>query len=107
MRPFALPVALFLGACVPVTPSDTPTRNFNAVQTSTLPPMKTFGTPRPTAPRKSNNDIALDFIELSFQLESGRQLPVFTRFEGPISVRVTGAPSASLGPDLALSLIHI
>ena len=107
MRPFALPVALFLGACVPVTPSDTPTRNFNAVQTSSLPPMKTFGAPRPTPPRKSNNDIAVDFIELSFQLESGRELPVLTRFEGPISVRVTGAPPASLGPDLARLLKRI
>ena len=101
MRPFALPIALVLGACVPVTPADTPTRNFNAVHTSALPPMKTFGAPQPQAPRKSNNDIALDFIELSFKLESGRELPFFTRFEGPISVRVTGTPSASLGPDLA------
>jgi hypothetical protein len=98
MRRFVLPLVLLLNACVPVTPGDTPTRALP--QGSDFPPMKTFGAPHPDKPVKSNNDLALDFIELSFQLESGRDLPVFTRFEGPISVRVTGAPPASLGTDL-------
>ncbi|WP_299655575.1 DUF2927 domain-containing protein [uncultured Tateyamaria sp.] len=98
MRRFVLPLVLALNACVPVTPGDTPTRALQ--QDSDLPPMKTFGAPRPEQPIRSNNDLSLDFIELSFQLESGRELPVFTRFEGPISVRVTGKPPASLGTDL-------
>lgn len=98
MRRFVLPMALLLNACVPVTPDDTPTRARSAA--TDLPAMKTFGAPNPIAPIRSNNDLALDFIELSFQLESGRDLPVFTRFEGPITVRVTGAPPASLGADL-------
>ena len=98
MRRFVLPLVLVLNACVPVTPGDTPTRALP--QASDLPPMKTFGAPKPDMPIRSNNDLALDFIELSFQLESGRDLPVFTRFEGPISVRVTGAPPTSLGTDL-------
>jgi hypothetical protein len=98
MRRFVLPFVLLLNACVPVTPGDTPTRALP--QSSDLPPMKTFGAPQPSRPARSNNDLALDFIELSFQLESGRDLPVFTRFEGPISVRVTGAPPASLSSDL-------
>ncbi|MEP1353145.1 MAG: DUF2927 domain-containing protein [Tateyamaria sp.] len=98
LRRFVLPFVLALNACVPVTPGDVTTRALP--QSSDLPPMKTFGAPAPGAPIRSNNDLALDFIELSFQLESGRDLPVFTRFEGPISVRVTGAPPASLGTDL-------
>ncbi|MEP1587132.1 MAG: DUF2927 domain-containing protein [Tateyamaria sp.] len=98
MRRFVLPLVLLLNACVPVTPGDTPTR---ALPNNTdLPPIKSFGAPHPSAPFRSNNDLALDFIELGFQLESGRELPVLTRFEGPISVRVTGAPPASLGTDL-------
>lgn len=105
LRRFALPVVLLLNACVPVTPGDTATRALP--QTTQLPPMKTFGTPRPEKPIRSNNDLALDFIELSFQLESGRALPVFTRFEGPISVRVTGAPPPSLGPDLRRLLYRL
>lgn len=98
LRRFALPLLLMLSACVPVTPGDTPTRALPA--DTQLPPMKTFGAPQPERPIRSNNDLALDFVELSFQLESGRALPVFTRFEGPITVRVTGAPSSSLGTDL-------
>jgi hypothetical protein len=101
MRRFALPFALLLGACVPVTPSEVPTRNISPEAISSLPPMKTFAPARPAAVRKSNNDIAIDFIELSFQLESGRDLPTFTRFEGPITVRVTGAPPPSLSGDLS------
>ncbi len=40
-------------------------------------------------------------MELSFALESGRALPVFTRFEGPVTVRVTGRNAPSLDRDLA------
>ncbi|WP_223422508.1 DUF2927 domain-containing protein [Tateyamaria pelophila] len=105
VRRFALPLVLLLAACVPVTPGDTPTRALPP--SSQLPPMKTFGTPRPEKPIRSNNDLALDFIELSFQLESGRALPVFTRFEGPIKVQVTGAPPPSLGPDLKRLLTRL
>jgi hypothetical protein len=93
MRRFVLPLVLVLNACVPVTQSDTATRG--AIAESTFPPMKTFGAPRPIRPVKSNSNLALDFIELSFRLESGRDLPVFTRFEEPITVRVTGAPPAT------------
>ena len=103
MRRMILPLALMLNACVPVTPSDTASRG--VIVDSTFPPMKTFGAPRPSRPVKSNNDLALDFIELSFRLESGRDLPVFTRFEQPITVRVTGAPPSSLGSDLT-KLLH-
>ena len=88
---------------MPVTPSNTTSHAI--IADSTFPPMKTFGAPRPPRPIKSNNDLALDFIELSFRLESGRDLPVFTRFEEPITVRVTGAPPQSLGSDLT-KLLH-
>jgi hypothetical protein len=40
-------------------------------------------------------------------LESGRDLPSFTRFETPITVRVTGNPPPSLGPDLARLLSRL
>ena len=65
-----------------------------------LPPMKTFSTApaRPTA--KSNDQIARDFIDLVFTLENGEKMQRFTRFEGPITVRVTGNASPRLGPDL-------
>jgi hypothetical protein len=104
-RRLLLPLYLALGACMPVTPGDTPTRAAANFESSSLPPMKSFAVPRPMAPVASNSDIARDFLDLAFSLESGRSLPILTKFEGPISVRVTGQPSVSLGPDLK-RLLH-
>jgi hypothetical protein len=68
-----------------------------------LPPMKLFQSLHPANSARSNTSIARDFMALSFQLENGTQLDHFTRFEGPITLRVTGeAIPASLGPDLEL-----
>jgi hypothetical protein len=58
--------------------------------------MRVFTTPRPINFAISNSDLARDFIDLSFMLESGRALPVLTRFEGPVTVRVTGNPPPTL-----------
>ncbi|MGP6085368.1 DUF2927 domain-containing protein [Antarctobacter jejuensis] len=105
-RRFILPLYLLLGACMPVSPTDTAATRAAPLQTSSaLPPMKSFAVPRPVAPVTSNTDLARDFLDLSFTLESGRPLKTFTRFEGPISVRVTGAPPSSLAPDLR-RLLH-
>jgi hypothetical protein len=102
MRGMILPLALMLHTCVPVSPSETASRG--VIVDSTFPPMNEFGAPRPSRPVKSNNDLALDFIELPFRLESGRDLPVFKRFRQPIMVRITGAPPSSLGSDLTKML---
>ncbi|MFT7596983.1 MAG: hypothetical protein ACI8R4_004326 [Paracoccaceae bacterium] len=98
IRPLALVLALTVSGCATVPLQDTPTRA--QIADSTLPPMKAFAAPRPVAPMQSNANIAADFIALHFELESGRALPVFTRFETPITVKVTGSPPPSLGPDL-------
>lgn len=105
-RRFLLPLYLTLGACMPVPTTDTPTRAAAAVpMESALPAMKVFSVPRPSAPVASNSDIARDFLDLSFTLESGRTLSRLTRFEGPIRVRVTGNPEPTLAPDLT-RLLH-
>ncbi|MBW6507129.1 MAG: DUF2927 domain-containing protein [Rhodobacteraceae bacterium] len=61
------------------------------------------------APRRaaSNAEIARDFLELSFRLESGRALPVLTRFEGPVSVALTGAVPPGAGQELASLLARL
>ena len=110
MRRFLFPLVLLLNACAPATPIvstvDTATRALtSATDPSGLPPMRTFGATQAEPVRVSNDDLALDFIELAFKLESGRDLPVLTRFETPITVRVTGAPPPSLSPDLT-KLLH-
>jgi hypothetical protein len=98
MRRFLLPLYLFLGACVPVEQSASATRA--AFVDTGLPPMKVFSVPRPDAPQASNIDIARDFMDLSMGLESGRDLDVFTRFEGPITMRLIGSVPSSVPSDL-------
>ncbi|KMW57082.1 Transcriptional activator of maltose regulon, MalT [Candidatus Rhodobacter oscarellae] len=99
MRAFVLVLAgLLLSACAASIPDDTATRS--APLPSSLPPMKLFSSPQIAPPSRFNAAIARDFLDLAFELESGRKLPVLTRFEGPISVRVTGAQAQSLRTDL-------
>jgi len=100
-----LPFVLFLNACVPASQPDVATRA--GFTDNDLPPMKLFAQTVPRLPARSNADLALDFLELSFQMESGRELPVLTRFETPITVRVSGKPPATLGPDLARLLSRL
>ncbi|SFM12815.1 Protein of unknown function [Shimia aestuarii] len=95
---FLFPVLLTLGACMSTGNVDTPTRA--AISDTTLPPMKSFATPQPAQPARSNRDIARDFLDLSFELESGRSLDTLTRFEGPITLRVTGKAPPAMMPDL-------
>ncbi|WP_420863293.1 DUF2927 domain-containing protein [Algirhabdus cladophorae] len=97
---------LILAACSPSASIDVASRALPA--SDDLPPMKVFSTAQVTPPQRSNRQIATDFMDLSFQLESGRTIPRFTRFEGPISVRVTGAQApASLMPDLSKLLARL
>ncbi|MFC3615043.1 DUF2927 domain-containing protein [Lutimaribacter marinistellae] len=100
-----LSMALVLAGCDTVPLQDTPTRA--QIADSTLPPMKSFSAPRPQVPSRSNANIAADFLALHFELESGRELPIMTRFENPITVRVTGAPPPSLQADLARLLSRL
>lgn len=100
-----LPLVLALNACVPVSPSGTPSRA--VISDSTLPPMKTFGRAQLRKPPLANADLTRDFLALSFQMESGRQLPVLTRFENPITLRVTGSPPPSLAADLGALLARL
>ncbi len=65
-----------------------------------LPPMKTFARAAPSLPRISNAVIARDFLDLTFRLENGAELAVFTRFEGPVTVRVAEPVPPSLKSDL-------
>ncbi|MCC7320376.1 MAG: DUF2927 domain-containing protein [Rubellimicrobium sp.] len=71
-----------------------------AVMTGSLPPMQTFAPAAAAPPTRANDEIAQDFLDLAFRTESGRSLPVLTRFEGPVSVRVAGAVPPTLVPDL-------
>lgn len=89
---------LALTACSPLPRSEVPERR--APADLVLPPMKVFSNQRGLPTRQSNSALSRDFLELSFQMESGRPVPVMTRFQGPITLRVTGDAPANLAPDL-------
>jgi Protein of unknown function (DUF2927) len=94
----ALGLALFLAGCGAALPP--PEAGRLAVATGPLPAMKQFSGHAAEAPGRSNADMARDFLDLSFRLETGRDLPVLTRFEGPITLRVAGPMPAVSGRDL-------
>jgi len=99
---------LLAGACMPAgnTAPDAPTRAAT-VTGPAMPPMKSFATAHPRPPQQANADIARDFLDLSFMLESGRALPRLTRFEVPIRIGLTGAAPAHLHADLERLLIRL
>lgn len=119
---FLIPVAVLLAGCMaPASHTQAPTSG-NAVQRgvtagdvttrrislpATLPAMKAFPAAASKRPIRSNSLIMGDFLDLSFQLESGRPLPVLSRFEGPISVSVSGRAPARMQADLDQLLIRL
>ncbi len=69
--------------------------------------MNTFGVPRVMTPTRSNTSIAADFLDLSFQMESGREIERLSRFEGPVTVAVVSGAPASLNTDLNLLISRL
>ncbi|MEX0286468.1 MAG: DUF2927 domain-containing protein [Paracoccaceae bacterium] len=98
MKKLLVLAALALGACSSAQIDPPATRMQFA--DSTLPPVKSFQATRPTRRATSNADIARDFLDLHFQLESGRELPAMTRFEMPVTVRLTGQANPMISSDL-------
>ena len=88
----------FTVSCAPV-PQDAPPSHAVAL-TSVLPPMRVFEKPVVTPARRSNTEIAQDFLDLLFRMESGRAVPQLTRFEGPITVHATGQTNLTMMRDL-------
>ncbi|MBC7138785.1 MAG: DUF2927 domain-containing protein [Defluviimonas sp.] len=102
--PVALVLALVLAlaGCEPAGPP-VPTLRATPVSfgnVEPLPPMRRFGATRPLPVLRPNAQIARDFLELAFQMESGRKLPALTRFEGPIALHVTGTVPPTARADI-------
>jgi hypothetical protein len=88
--------ALLAAACAPADLG--PVRRDPAL---TVPvAMQLFEGGRPAAPRRANAEIARDILDLTFRMESGRALPVLTRFEGPVRVTLRGPAPAAAQHDL-------
>ncbi|WP_435168737.1 DUF2927 domain-containing protein [Falsirhodobacter sp. 1013] len=101
MRVLPFFLGLCLAACASTPPSEVE-RELPTIPSLTdpLPPMKMFGTPDPLPALRSNAEMARDFLDLSFAMESGSALPVMSRFEGPITVGFRGKVPATAQVDL-------
>ncbi len=66
-----------------------------------LPALQSFGAVATTATARPNAEIARDFLDLEFRMESGRAIPNFSRFEGPITVRLMGDVPATAPTEMS------
>ena len=98
MKKLLLPFCIMLNACVPTTPQEPVSRADMEITGAFV--LNPFPVAPPTTLSVSNKDLASDFLDLTFQLETGKALPVFTRFEGPISVAIHGRIPAPLPAEL-------
>jgi len=95
-----LGLALALAGCVETaTPMLVPVPRA-APEPSRFGEIKTFSRSFPNPPARANADMVRDFLDLHFRLESGHELRMFTRFEAPLTLRVTGQPVPTLDHDL-------
>jgi hypothetical protein len=94
--------ALFsLAACAPAPNAEvTMTRPTAGLSTASAPQTPALAMTAATVVSRSNASIGRDFMDLSFRMESGRAIPTISRFEGPISVALTGAVPATAADDL-------
>lgn len=93
MKRLATLAFAFIAACAEVQEGPEPIR-------LDFPEMRSFAAESPGRAQRPNSEIALDFVDLAFRMESGRPLPVFTRFEDPITIRVSSTAPKSLQDDL-------
>ncbi|MFD2175361.1 DUF2927 domain-containing protein [Rhodobacter lacus] len=99
-------LAVLAGCAAPPSDYDVPTARASTAAVDlplaeiAAPPSRIEPAPRPPV-LPSNSELARDFMELSFSLESGRRIGQFSRFEGPVTVALgPGAPPAA-SPELA------
>lgn len=98
MRTFAALSLCALAACGP-GPSAQVTKNRPTDPTAvTFPPLHSLDA---AVGSRSNAEIALDMMDLTFNMENGRTLAVFSRFEGPVSIGLAGDVPPSAARDLA------
>lgn len=84
-----------LSACVAATPAEVSKNEIGArLGLADLPAMQSFQSAAPLPALRGNREMAADFLDLHFRMESGRTLPYLTRFEGPVTVALTGSVPA-------------
>ena len=103
---FAMAALLLAGCGAASGPGVTKTAS--DVDALTLPAPRTpFAPVAGLAVQRPNPEIAQDFLDLEFHLESGQALPLLTRFEGPVTLAMTGAVPPSARGDLVALIARL
>lgn len=102
MRLLSLFAVLALTACTPAPPAEV-TKNYTEEGSTGVgfPAMQGFGAVASSATARPNAEIARDFLDLEFRMESGRALASFSRFEGPITVALAGDVPATAKSEMS------
>lgn len=96
IRAISAILTLTLAAC-----AGTPDVTRTAPNPMAISVTRSFGPAFVLPNMRSNAEMLRDFERLAFELESGRSLNVLSRFEGPVTVRLTGSiPNATASKDL-------
>ena len=90
-----------LTACMP-SPQAEVTKSYPNIDAtgSTVVVIESFSAAPGLVTQRSNAEMAQDFLDLEFRMESGRALPVLTRFNGPITLAMAGAVPVTAPADL-------
>jgi hypothetical protein len=101
MRKISLLAACFLTACA--APVAQVSKSYTEDSTSGIAftAMQDFGAAPRAYQSRPNAELARDFLDLEFRMESGRANPNFSRFEGPISIKLQGAVPATAPAEMA------
>lgn len=103
-----LSLTLALSACVPADHGGSDIQPLSPEARSiALPEMRLFPAATGVPSTRSNSDIAQDFLDLSFRLESGREIDAFSRFATPLTVRMMGSAPPTAARDLAILLARL
>lgn len=90
-----------LAACVASNSAEVTKGSIDTRMTEdAMPRMSTFGAGAPVEATRGNAEMAADFLDLEFRMESGRILPVMSRFEGPITIGLRGSVPSIAVPEL-------
>lgn len=105
MKRISVVACLALSACVTPQPTEVPQRRAIAAQvTPNMNAISTFAPQAVARVSRSNTSVAADFLDLSFRMESGRTIPVLSRFETPIRVALAGNVPATAARDASALL---
>jgi hypothetical protein len=102
MRRISAFALCLLSACAPAPNAEvTKSSATDSGAMLALSGIQSFAAATPVAAQRANTELVRDFLDLSFRMESGRALPSLSRFEGPITVALSGDVPGTASGELS------